>query len=183
MFVRFAGCNFKCEGWACDTQHAIDPMNICFTGGEPFLQSHADLQEVWYALKDRNRTIEVFTNGALKWPDDVDLVDTFILDWKLPGSGEFPDDEILLGNISKLAAQDAIKFTVKDQAYFDRALENWSRVVANIPEADRPVVWCGPVWGCLTPEKLARWMTNAEVPWNLNIQVHKYVFGADTIGV
>lgn len=25
LFVRFAGCNLKCPGWPCDSQHAIDP--------------------------------------------------------------------------------------------------------------------------------------------------------------
>jgi len=208
MFVRFAGCNFKCAGWPCDTQHAIDPAiftktqqfitpedlsdrilsdpitNICFTGGEPFLQNHNDLQHVWAAIKARGRTIEVFTNGSLRWPKDVDLVDTFILDWKLPGSGEFPDDAILEPNLNRLGPSDAIKFTIKDQADFDRALQNWQTFLIYKPNpADRPVVWCGPVWGSLTPEKLVRWINNAEVPWNLNIQVHKYVFGADTIGV
>lgn len=206
MFVRFAGCNFKCPGWPCDTQHAIDPKiftktqqhiepdtlidrilgdssvnNICFTGGEPFLQNHEDLLQVWAALKNRGRTIEVFTNGSLEWPD-VDLVDTIILDWKLPGSGEFPSDEHLLDNIRSLGESDAIKFTIKDRDDFDRALFNYTTVILPL-EASRPVVWCGPVWGSLTPEKLSMWMKNAEVPWRLNVQVHKYVFGADTIGV
>lgn len=77
MFVRFVGCNLKCPGWPCDTQHAIDPKlyrkdmvsyhedgpsaefsdyvcdqwrageTICFTGGEVTLQPIQDLQ---YAL-------------------------------------------------------------------------------------------------------------------------------------
>lgn len=209
MFVRFAGCNFKCAGWACDTQHAIDPKlftstqrfiepselaeniladegirNICLTGGEPFLQPQGQLVDLMRFLHEGGRTIEVFTNGSLEWPTEAfDLVDNFILDWKLPGSGEFPDDKNLLDNIRQLAEDDAIKFTIKDRTDFDRALFNYNEILLPIPEENRPVVWCGPVWDCLTPEKLSRWMLAARVPWHLNVQVHKYVFGANTIGV
>lgn len=209
MFVRFAGCNFKCAGWACDTQHAIDPKlftktqrlldpyelaesilaepvtNICLTGGEPFLQNHDDLITLMRLLNDAGRTIEVFTNGSLAWPIDVfDLVNNFILDWKLPGSGEFPDDGILLENVKQLGPDDAVKFTVKDRADFDRALLNYEELKKLHPEHDvRPVVWCGSVWDCLTTEKLAKWILNAEVLWYLNVQIHKHIWGADTIGV
>src|SRR3954453_9454433 len=70
QFVRFAGCNFKCPGWPCDSSHAIDPKlyrplqknvtpadiiataflqpanNICLTGGEPMMQPQVDLLEL-----------------------------------------------------------------------------------------------------------------------------------------
>jgi len=212
MFVRFAGCNFKCAGWACDTQHAIDPKlftvtqqvldpqvlidriladssaggvnNICFTGGEPFLQRHDELLEVWSALKARDRTIEVFTNGSLAWPN-VDLVDNIILDWKLPGSGEFPDDNFLLTNVGKLGENDAIKFTIKNRADFDRAMDNYQvvRQMYEVLGRPSPQIWCGPVWGALTAEKVARWILAAGLRWHLNVQTHKFIFGADTQGV
>lgn len=206
MFVRFAGCNFKCPGWPCDTPHAIDPKiftkeqqliewyvladrilgdptnNICLTGGEPFLQDHDDLLHLLGELKSRGRTVEVFTNGSLTWPD-ISHFDNVIVDWKLPSSGEYPDEEILLPNIARLGPADAVKFTIKDRDDFDRALWNWSTVLQDLSTDTRPVVWCGPVWGSLTGEKLARWMTNAEVPWHLNTQVHKFIFGEDTRGV
>lgn len=210
MFVRFAGCNFKCPGWPCDTQHAIDPKifgktqrmltpgelvemivedkvrNICLTGGEPFLQNHEDVRALCTELKKVTRNIEVFTNGSLVWPEHIgDLIDNFIVDWKLPGSGEYPDDEILLENIKTLGPYDAIKFTISNREDFDRALHNYDQVIMPISPNpyERPRVWCGPVWGALTPAKLARWMLNAEVDWHLNIQSHKYIWDPDTIGV
>src|SRR5690348_12888833 len=97
QFVRFAGCNFKCPGWACDTPHAIDPkiftkeqrpyepqeladyvlgfrtQHICLTGGEPFLQNQTELNDFVVALVREGCTVEVFTNGSLKWADDFDM--------------------------------------------------------------------------------------------------------------
>lgn len=116
VFVRFAGCNFKCPGWPCDTQHAIDPKqfgktqqfydpaelaekvvalkvrNICLTGGEVFLQNQESLARFLDAVQHMTNfdvNIECFTNGSIGWSDEVfDKIDNVILDWKLPGSGE-----------------------------------------------------------------------------------------------
>jgi 7-carboxy-7-deazaguanine synthase len=99
VFVRFAGCNMRCPGWPCDTQHAIDPKiyrfqsekldpvelaamieehctrkgarNICLTGGEPFMQPSDDLHKMITALAHPSRwaTFEVFTNGSYPFPE------------------------------------------------------------------------------------------------------------------
>jgi len=208
MFVRFAGCNFKCPGWPCDTQHAIDPKifgkrqqlvswedladrilsehsitNICITGGEPFLQNHEELVHMCSRVREQGRTIEVFTNGSILWPENIGPINNFIVDWKLPGSGEFPDEGILLANLARCGAADAIKFTVKDRDDYDRAVLNYRTYIEPCDPLNRPVVWCGPVWGCITSEKVSRWIQTDRLPWYLNTQVHKYVYGADTEGV
>ena len=94
-FVRFAGCNLRCPGWPCDTPYSIFPEqwkeefkevtpadlylyikhevphHICITGGEPFLQPHAELAELIANLTDSAYTIDIFTNGTLPllfWP-------------------------------------------------------------------------------------------------------------------
>lgn len=118
VFVRFAGCNLRCPGWACDTQHAIDPAKyrnewqrlsplhvadkicmevvepsphvaICFTGGEPFLQNQDDLLDLHGILRTRGfKKFEAFTNATLQIDDWI--FDEFFLnvDYKLDGSGE-----------------------------------------------------------------------------------------------
>jgi 7-carboxy-7-deazaguanine synthase len=117
VFIRFAGCNLRCPGWPCDTQHAIDPSryrhewkhleateicskvhdicrtypgitNVCWTGGEPFLRSESALERLNYALVLSDYTVECFSNGTIEYPDWALAHIDFTVDWKLPGSGE-----------------------------------------------------------------------------------------------
>ena len=211
VFVRFAGCNFKCPGWPCDTQHAIDPKrftslqrhyepiqladhvlsfdtkNVCLTGGEVFLQNKKELQEFITALKGADEQIEVecFTNGALDWGDDLPyIIDTFILDWKLPGSGEEYNvtEDTFVARLQILESHDAIKFTILDRTDYDRAKERYEKYIKGREE--EPMVYAGVVWGQeLTTEMLCLWMRNDNLPWRLNVQVHKFIWHPDKIGV
>lgn len=210
VFVRFAGCNFKCPGWPCDTQHAIDPKqftklqaywspealadevlgfdtdNICLTGGEVFLQNKTDLGLFINALKGSRETLEVecFTNGALDWGLDLPyMIDTFILDWKLPGSGEEYDPTITFGrNMDYLESHDAVKFTIKNERDYIEAKRRYNEHLKGRQE--EPMVYAGVVWGQeLTTEKLCQWMLNDNLPWRLNVQTHKFIWHPDKIGV
>jgi len=213
VFVRFAGCNFKCAGWPCDTQHAIQPSkyrelqkfwdpaalaaevisfgidNVCLTGGEVFLQYKEDLKQFITKLKqlgegdDRTIEVECFTNGALSWGDDLPyMIDTFILDWKLPGSGEEYDPTPTLGNnMDYLESHDAIKFTIKDRGDYEEARRRYHEHLKDRPEA--PLVYAGVVWDTTPTETLCQWMMEDNLPWRLNVQVHKYVWHPDKIGV
>lgn len=115
VFVRFAGCNLRCPGWACDTPHAIDPKifskdskfmdpeeilaevervaphgaNICYTGGEPFLRDHEALEALVELLAGRGYAKqEAFTNGLIVFPDWVYDWVYLVMDYKLAGAGE-----------------------------------------------------------------------------------------------
>lgn len=209
LFVRFAGCNFKCPGWPCDTQHAIQPKlyrplqtpwqahelathvlefpvdNICLTGGEVFLQNREELTSFLTQLRRErpNVNIEAFTNGGLRWDDAaVALIDNFILDWKLPGSGEEYDPTTALGdNLMRLSQRDAIKFTIKDRRDYVEARRRYEAYVKGHPR--QPKVYAGVVWDAMTTEELCNWMMQDKLPWYLNVQVHKYVWRPDAIGV
>jgi len=210
VFVRFAGCNFKCAGWPCDTQHAIQPAqftklqkfwdpvaladhvlsfgidNICLTGGEVFLQGKAQLTAFITSLKGTRETVEVecFTNGALTWGDDLPyIIDTFILDWKLPGSGESYDLQgPFLNNFEFLEAHDAVKFTIKDETDYELAKHRYVSVIKGRQE--EPMVYAGVVWqGKWSTEELCEHMLRDDLDWRLNVQVHKFVWHPDKIGV
>jgi 7-carboxy-7-deazaguanine synthase len=115
VFVRFAGCNLRCPGWACDTPHAIDPKlftkdseflspeeivlrvkevaphgaGICYTGGEPFLRDHQALEALVELLARAGYTTqEAFTNGTIKFPAWVYDWMYLVMDYKLHGAGE-----------------------------------------------------------------------------------------------
>jgi 7-carboxy-7-deazaguanine synthase len=211
LFVRFAGCNFKCPGWPCDTQHAIQPRqftklqrhytpieladhvltfgvdNICLTGGVPFLQNKDELAEFLHAVKstEENWNVECFTNGDLRWGETLPLqIDNFIMDWKLYGSGEeYTPDGALRENLARLNQFDAVKFTIKDEADFEEALRRY-RTHIEPQTHDRPMVYAGVVWGQkLNTATLCQWMLNNDLDWRLNVQVHKFVWHPDKQGV
>jgi 7-carboxy-7-deazaguanine synthase len=212
VFVRFAGCNFKCPGWPCDTQHAIDPKifsktqkfktpidladqvlrfgvdNICLTGGEVFLQNNDELRDFINALKVSNEmaTVEVFTNGSLPWGEDIPLlVDNFILDWKLPGSGENYANvgDAFDNNFENLNVLDAVKFTINDRNDYEVAKARYENDIKGID--NEPMVYAGIVWDSkmMTTEVLCAWMQRDMLPWRLNVQTHKFVWNPNKIGV
>ena len=204
VFVRFAGCNFKCPGWPCDTQHAIQPeqfkklqthqtpedlvawvdsfniKNVCLTGGEVYLQNKKDLVSFVNKLS-RGHNVEVFTNGSLTWHDTVSDVACFILDWKLSGSGEKYDmfGDTFFSNVNTLNEGDAVKFTIADRKDYEEAVRRYNAYsfLEKVP------VYAGVVWGKLETEELCKWMLEDNLPWNLNVQVHKFVWHPDKQGV
>lgn len=204
VFVRFAGCNLKCPGWPCDTPQAIDPKiftkeqrlltpealgeeivalgipYICLTGGEVFLQPAQDLESLLQYLYKHHTSpveIEVFTNGTLEIPPQIrKWLETIVLDWKLPGSGESSHvrNDAVLRNIRNFSKYDAIKFTIKDRIDFEVARQRFRDVL--VPNKLGGVVVCGPVWGQIDSSELADWILQDRLPWFLNTQVHKYVW-------
>jgi 7-carboxy-7-deazaguanine synthase len=204
IFVRFAGCNLRCPGWACDTQHAIDPKlyrkewlelgaeqiferimgerersgarNICFTGGEPFLQEHDRLLSLITMIRlERNLEMEVFTNGTISWPRNAVHRLNFVMDWKLDGSGEeVTDSDIVWQNMLQLRPKDAIKFTVADKNDLAQATTLYNKLRYQIDLGVQFFV--GPVWGKIEPAEVVEWILNNQLPWRLNLQVHKYIW-------
>lgn len=210
LFVRFAGCNLRCPGWSCDTQHAIDPARyrhewqnvapdelcqqidavlkrpraytgplVTLTGGEPFLQPTAELEILLHSLWSMGVRIECFTNGSLPWCHNArNTINHFILDWKLPGSGEMVDDAVVLQNIDRLQPRDAVKFTLVDRNDFDQAIDRYSRYLHNREYG--PSVYLGPVWGKVTEAEVSDWLLQSDYPeLRLNLQAHKFIWPAD----
>ena len=209
-FVRFAGCNLKCPGWACDTQHAIDPAlyrhewkkmtvdqlveeiilitipeeNVCLTGGEPFLQSHKELKDLVNILSVSDRHLECFSNGTLRIPEWAFADINFVLDWKLPGSGETTfNAETFKANLHTALEsgpeRHALKFTVTGWDDFQEAVARYSKHVADF----RLPVFVGPVWGKLNPDELVQWILECDLNWRLTLQTHKYIYPPDQRGV
>lgn len=212
VFVRFAGCNLKCPGWPCDTPHAIDPAiftkeqvkytpeelaaevvkqkipNICLTGGEVMLQGREKIETFLrhlYKIHTAPVEIEMFTNGTFPLPRSIfTMVQTFILDWKLFGSGEDlgkGQGSVVIDNIRNLRGhQDAIKFTIKNRADYFEAKDRYHQFLET---RSRPsggaLIYAGPVWGALDSAELASWILEDNLPWFLNTQLHKLIWPPD----
>lgn len=216
IFARFAGCNLRCPGWPCDTPHAIFPdkfrnewqkhapievydliknvangrrmINVCYTGGEPFLQNNEELRDLTNKLTEDEQigAIECFSNGALAYPDWALDAIYFILDWKLEGSGEEHFNATRLENLKKLSGFDAVKFTIASEDDYDQAKEayNWLLANSTVAASDLPMdIFYGVVWGKIENKDLIEWVLRDRLPWRHNMQVHNIIWNRDQRGI
>lgn len=212
IFVRFGGCNLRCALWPCDTQHAIDPVyrkewiqhtpeevykkiqqaadglewyNVCYTGGEPFLQSDTELERLTALLMDDRHIewIECFSNGTIEYPAWAPGYISFIMDWKLPGSGEDVHNPVRIKNLEELkttAHVQSVKFTIADKTDFRYAVDMYNQYMKD----DEFQIWAGIVWNKnLTNAELIRWIFENKLPWNFSMQVHNHVWDRKKRGI
>jgi 7-carboxy-7-deazaguanine synthase len=191
VFVRLTACDLRCT-W-CDTPYAFheggkvavdevvrqvaayDCPLVELTGGEPLLQ------EAVYPLMDRllmsGRTVLLETGGHL----DVGRVPPAvvkIVDVKCPGSGEA--DRHCWDNFDRLQPHDQVKFVIRDRQDYE-----YARQVLQRYGLDRrcAAVLFAPVHGVLEPRALSAWVLEDRLPVRVQLQMHKYIWGADTRGV
>lgn len=212
QFVRFAGCNLRCPGWPCDTQHAIDPAlyrkewksvkwqdlmaehvmswprSVTLTGGEPLLQPASCLEYFAGTLLRENYGVDLFTNGTFELPAwTLHYRTRVIMDWKLPSSGEDPYNETRILNLRRFGRNDAVKFVVGSREDFDLALDlHTQHIKTSFDRFHAPHLYLGAAWGKLEEKELVDWMLSdyrvREVEWKLNVQVHNYIWPRDERG-
>jgi 7-carboxy-7-deazaguanine synthase len=197
IFARFSGCNMRCPAWPCDTPYAIYPdiwkhdptmdvgevvakinehpgTNVCITGGEPTMQPEELLEELVEILTGQGYTVDMFTNGSLKqFPDWIALDPVVvIMDWKLEGSGEAERGlDVRTQNVKMLRRKDAIKFVVASEDDLEEAFTLW-KDMKGVPVE----FYVGAAWNLFAEADLVNWILERNVPWKLNVQIHKYIF-------
>lgn len=208
QFVRFAGCNLRCPGWPCDTEHAINPSiwrreaerlkpeqlvdklalwprALTLTGGEPFMQDIEELEEFFWETLSRGYTTDVFTNGTFEFPEWAIAHCTIIFDWKLGGSGEsHRNNTIRNNNLERLDRRHAVKFTVKDINDLEEAryyYETWQGK-SHFPLPFQ-IFFVGGVWGQIADVEIIEFVEKHQLPWRLNVQLHKHIWKAEERGV
>jgi 7-carboxy-7-deazaguanine synthase len=191
VFVRLTACDLRCS-W-CDTPYAfyegrkvaLDEVVtrveaykcplVEITGGEPLLQ------EGVYPLMDRllgaGLTVLLETGGHLD-TGKVPAAVVKIVDVKCPGSGEAGKQE--WRNIDRLLPHDQVKFVIQDEVDYRYACEVVSRYGLGTRCA---AVLFSPVHGVLDPQVLSAWVLRDHVPARVQLQLHKYIWGADVRGV
>jgi 7-carboxy-7-deazaguanine synthase len=191
VFVRLTACNLRCS-W-CDTAYAFTEGHrrtvesvleevgryecrlVEVTGGEPLLQE--DVYPLMQGLLARGATVLLETGGHLsiaRVPEGV----VRILDIKCPGSGESAKTD--WDNLERLTGRDEVKFVVRDRADYDYARAVLERVDL---VARTGAVLFSPVHGVLAPVDLALWVLDDRLPVRVQLQIHKYIWGATVRGV
>jgi 7-carboxy-7-deazaguanine synthase len=83
--------------------------------------------------------------------------------------------DVPLKNATRLSSKDAIKFTVSDEGDLKEAYQIW-QMFFNGQLRAQPQIFAGPVFGTIPAEDVAIWIMNNQVPWRLNMQLHKYIW-------
>ena len=191
VFVRLTACDLRCT-W-CDTAYAFTEgskktvaevvaevaahgcLLVEITGGEPLLQD--DVYPLMSELLARGMTVLLETGGHIS-VDHVPAGILKIVDVKCPSSGESARNH--WPNLDLLAPADQVKFVVQDRADYE-----FARGVVHRHQLDSKcaAVLFSPVHGVLAPRELAAWVLADRLPVRLQLQVHKYIWGAHARGV
>jgi 7-carboxy-7-deazaguanine synthase len=190
-FVRLTGCDLRCT-W-CDSTYtftggtwwALDDIVaevertgatlVCVTGGEPLLQKA--VHPLMTRLLDRGLTVTLETGGHRDLAE-VDARVHRIVDLKPPGSGE--SERNRWENLALLGPRDELKCVLASREDYE-----WARdiVLERGLAAQVGAVLFSPVHGALDPTTLAGWILADRLPVRLQLQLHKYLWGADARGV
>ena len=191
-FVRLTGCPMRCV-W-CDSEYTFTGgEHISFedifarldefgcnlvevTGGEPLAQKNAF--PFITGLCDRGYEVLIETGGYVS-TECVDTRATIILDVKCPASGEvernhWPNLELLRPEM------DEVKFVIGDMDDWEFAKDVIGKYSL---DARGKEILISPVHGIADLDKIAEAVSESGLRLRLNLQLHKFIWGAETRGV
>jgi 7-carboxy-7-deazaguanine synthase len=146
------------------------------TGGEPLAQK--DVFPFVSALCDRGYEVLIETGGYVS-TENVDPRASIILDVKCPGSGESERNH--WSNLEHLQPEkDEVKFVVAD-------LEDWDFAKEVINKYDltnrTKEILISPVHDIGNLTEIAESVARSGLKVRMNLQLHKYIWGANARGV
>lgn len=191
-FVRLTGCPMRCV-W-CDSEYTFTGGErigfdeifaqlegfgcrlVEVTGGEPLAQKN--VLPFISELCDRGYEVLIETGGYVS-TDDVDPRAKIILDVKCPSSGESERNH--WPNLERLRSEtDEVKFVIADIADWEFA----KTVIAKYDLTEKAKeVLISPVHGMDNLDSIAETIAKSGIKARLNLQLHKYIWGADVNGV
>ncbi|HVF50666.1 MAG TPA: radical SAM protein [Pyrinomonadaceae bacterium] len=191
-FVRLTGCPMRCV-W-CDSEYTFkggEQMTLdevleqvkafgCrlveVTGGEPLAQREAFA--LVRRLCDEGYEVLIETGGFVSTAE-VDERAALILDVKCPASGEAGRNH--WPNLERLRPErDEVKFVVAGREDWEFARDVIARY--DLQRRARAVL-VSPVWGGVDLQALADWIASSGMEVRMQLQMHKYIWGAEARGV
>jgi len=191
-FVRLTGCPMRCV-W-CDSEYTFaGGERISFddifakledfgcglvevTGGEPLAQKN--VFPFINALCDQGYEVLIETGGYVS-TERVDPRAKIILDVKCPASGEAERNH--WPNLERLRPEmDEVKFVIVDMADWEFAKETIDKY--DLINRTKEVL-ISPAHGIDNLSALAELVSQSGLKVRLNLQLHKYIWGADARGV
>jgi len=155
--------------------HAFGCRLVEITGGEPLAQREAF--ELIRRLCDDGFEVLIETGGYVS-TEDIDDRAKIILDVKCPASGEEPRNH--WPNLERLRADDEVKFVIADRG-------DWDYAQAVIQKYDLQnkagAILISPAWEQIDLKALADWVSSSGLNVRMQLQLHKYIWGADVRGV
>ena len=190
VFVRLTGCSLRCV--YCDTKYsyaggrdmsleevlstvAVYPAKLVeVTGGEPLEQE--DVYPLMNSLLDRGYSVMLETGGHVSI-DRVPKPVMKIIDIKCPDSHE--GHTVCWDNIELAEPHDEFKFVISSRQDYE-----WSKGIYldRLRSKKNPVLF-SPAHDDLPAVNLARWILDDGLKVRLQLQLHKYIWGADVRGV
>jgi 7-carboxy-7-deazaguanine synthase len=190
IFVRLTGCSLRCV--YCDTKYSYAggremtmeevistvgsyPARLVeLTGGEPLEQEEA--YPLMDSLLERGYTVMLETGGHInvsRVPKPVIKV----IDIKCPDSHE--GHTVCWENVDLVQPHDEFKFVIRSRSDYE-----WAKttLLGHLREKPNAILF-SPVHDDLPAVDLARWILEDGLPVRLQLQVHKYIWGADVRGV
>ena len=194
-FIRVSGCNLRCN--YCDTKYALDDdsgkemsikeileevdnfnvKNITITGGEPLI--HKDIETLIDSLIKKGYRINIETNGSVKIDKYLNKC-LITMDYKCTSS--LMEKTMLLDNIEKLTENDVLKFVIRESDF-----ENVEKVLEKYKI--KSYIYISPVFNEVELPKIVEFMkkcNNKGINMSkvrLQLQLHKFIWSPDTIGV
>lgn len=191
-FVRLTGCPMRCV-W-CDSEYTfrggtrmsfdeilakLQEFNcnlVEVTGGEPLAQKN--VFHFITNLCDLGYEVLIETGGYVS-TEKVDERAKIILDVKCPASGESNRNH--WANLESLnPAKDEVKFVIAD-------LEDWEFAKEIIEKYDlqnlTKEILISPVFESKYIKEIAEAVSKSSLKLRLNLQLHKFIWGADVHGV
>jgi 7-carboxy-7-deazaguanine synthase len=190
IFVRLTGCGLRCV--YCDTKYsyaggremsldevlsvvASYPSKLVeVTGGEPLEQE--EVYPLMNSLLDRGHTVMLETGGHVSI-DRVPEPVIKIIDIKCPDSRE--SGSTCWENISLAAPHDEFKFVISSRTDYEWSKRIYLEKLRSMPNA----VLFSPSHDDVPAVDLARWILDDGLPVRLQLQIHKYIWGANVRGV